>query len=275
MVAGAAHEIVEPGAFAAENNDEIAGEVELVVCGRAPFIETDDPEIAALELFKGANEIHDTGDAKVLGRAGTGFDGGGAKRGGAALGEEDAVDARAIGDAKKSAEILRVFNSVKREKEPSGGFAGGIGDEQVFEGEEFLRADERDNTLMCGSFGGEGELLARPLKDADARVAALGDEAANSRIGTFVVALAGDENVIESAAAGLKSFRDRMQAVKNFHGISLERETQWAPHGDASPKSMRIQSQKKRLHKGVCGCLLPVDGWGGDGAAMLGVHLEC
>jgi hypothetical protein len=33
------------------------------------------------------------------------------------------------------------------------------------------------------------------------------------------VAFASDEDVIEAAAAGLDSFRDRMQAVENFHGI--------------------------------------------------------
>jgi hypothetical protein len=35
------------------------------------------------------------------------------------------------------------------------------------------------------------------------------------------VALTGDENVIEAAATGLERFRDRMQAVENFHGDSL------------------------------------------------------
>ncbi len=96
---------------------------------------------------------------------------------------------------------------------------GGIGREEIFEGEELLRADERDDALVGGSFGGERELLARLLKDADAGLAALGDEAVEA----VVVALAGDEDVVEAAAAGLESFLDRMQAVENFHGISLER----------------------------------------------------
>ncbi len=74
-----------------------------------------------LELFKGADEVDDAGDAKVLGCSGAGFDGDGAERGGAALGEDDAVDAGAIGDAKKSAEILRVFDAIEREDEASGG----------------------------------------------------------------------------------------------------------------------------------------------------------
>jgi phosphopantetheine adenylyltransferase len=66
---------------------------------------------------------------------------------------------------------------------------------------------------MGVGFSGESELLARPLKDADACVAALGDEAGEA----VVVALAGDEDLIEAAATGLESFRDRMQAVENFH----------------------------------------------------------
>ena len=156
--------------------------------------------------------------------------GDGAQGSGAALGEQDAVDAGAIGNAKKSAEVLRVFNAVEREHEASGRLAGGIGIEEIFEGEKFLRANERDDALVCGSLGGEGELLARFLKDADACVAAQGDEA----IETVVLALASDKNVIEAAAAGLESFRDRMQAVENFHEISLVRETQRAPN-DAAP----------------------------------------
>ena len=68
---------------------------------------------------------------------------------------------------------------------------------------------------MRGSFGGEGELLARLLDDADASLAALGDEAGQSR----VLALACDEDVIEMALAGLEGFLDRVQAVENFHEV--------------------------------------------------------
>lgn len=88
-----------------------------------------------------------------------------------------------------------------------------MGREEILDGEELLRANERDDALMGGGLRGEGELLARLLKDADARVAALGDEV----IETFVVAFASHENLIEAAAAGLKSLGDRMQAVENFH----------------------------------------------------------
>jgi len=265
MIAGAANQIVEPCALAAEHDDEIAREVELVVrsrtcgwaarsrtCGwaarsgtgglaalgnarilnsrinsgiQAPRVQADDPEVVFLQLLKGADEIDDTRDAKVLGGSGASFDGGRAQRSGAALGEEDAIDARAIGDAKKSAEVLRIFNAVDSKDEAGGGFGRrgfigrGIRREKVLDGEEFLRANKRNDTLMARCIGGEGELLARLLADSNACIAALGDHS----VKPVVVALAGDEHVVKAAAPGLESFRHRMQAVENFHGISLER----------------------------------------------------
>ena len=202
----------------------------MVVCGRATLVEPDDPKVAAFELFEGADEVDDACDAEMLGGSGTGFDGGRAEWSGTALGEENAIDTGAIGNAKKSPEVLRVFNAVESEQQASGGFAGRIGREEVFESEKFLRANERDDALVRGGLCGEGEMLARFLKDANTGIAALGDE----EIEAVVFALASYENVIEAAAAGLESFRNRMQAVENFHGISLECETQWAPN-DAAP----------------------------------------
>ena len=69
----------------------------------------------------------------------------------------NAVDAGAIGNAEERAKVLRVFNAVEGEDEASGGFAcGRAGREEVFEGEKFLRADERDYALMRGGFGERG-----------------------------------------------------------------------------------------------------------------------
>ena len=144
VVAGAADEIVEACAFAAEDEDAVAGEVELVVVGGAAFVEADDPEILALELFEGADEVDDAGDAEVLGCAGAGLYGHGAEGRGAALGEDDAVDAGAVGYAEESAEILRVFDAVEGEEEAGCVGLQWIGGEEVFDGEEFLGADEGD-----------------------------------------------------------------------------------------------------------------------------------
>jgi hypothetical protein len=135
MIAGSANEIVEPCALAAENDDEIAGEIELVIRGGATFVESDNPKVAALELFESANEVDDTSDAEMLDGSGAGFDGCRAEWSRAALCEEDSVDAGAVGDAKKSTEILRVFNAVEREEKASGGIlCGWVWLEEILEG---------------------------------------------------------------------------------------------------------------------------------------------
>ena len=128
VVAGAADEVVEARTLAAEDEDAVAGEVELVVVGGAALVETDDPDVLALEFFEGADEIDDTGDAEVFGCAGAGFDGYRAEGGGAALGEDDAVDSGAVGYAQKGAEVLRVFNAVEGEEK-----AGGAGKRWIVE----------------------------------------------------------------------------------------------------------------------------------------------
>ncbi len=200
-------------ALAAQNQYEIAGEIESIVVGGAAFVETDNPEIVTLEHFKCTDQIDDARDAEVFGCAGAGFDGCRAEGRGATLSEENAIDTCAIGDAKKGAKVLRIFNAVEGEEEARGRGAGKIGCEEIFEREKFLRVDERDDSLMGGRFGGEGKMLARFLADADAGLAALGNEAVEA----CVVALASDQDVIEAPTAGLESFLDRMQAVENFH----------------------------------------------------------
>jgi hypothetical protein len=222
VIAGAANEIVKSRALAAENHYEIAGEIEVDIRNGAALVETDNPEVATLDIFEGADEIDDARDAEMLGSAGTGLYCGRAEGGGAALGEENTVDAGAIGDTQKRAEVLRVLDPVKRKEEPWRYGAGGIGCEEIFESERFVRANEGHDTLMSLSFGGKRELVARFVTNPDAQVAALGEEARDARVGAVAGALAGDEDVIETAASGLESFRNRVQTVENFHGIQCK-----------------------------------------------------
>ena len=116
MVAGSADKVVEAGTFPAQNEDAVAGEVELVVVGRAAFVETDDPDVLLLQLFKRADKVDDACDAKMFGSSGAGFDRDGAQRGRAALGKDNAIYPGAIGDAQQCAEILRIFDAIEREK---------------------------------------------------------------------------------------------------------------------------------------------------------------
>jgi hypothetical protein len=213
MVAGATDEIVQASALTAKDDDKIAGEVEQVVVGLATLVEAHDPEVVLLEVFEGADEIDDAGDAEMLCRAGSGFDGYGAERSRAALGEDDAIDTCAIGYAEQSAEVLRIFNAIEGKNQAGG--ACGQRTIQVFNGKKFLRTDECDHSLVGGSFRGVGELIARLLLYANADLAALGDQAGQ----TGIVTLTRYQDVIKAPLAGLERFLDWVQAVENFHEI--------------------------------------------------------
>ena len=219
MVAGAADQIVKARAFTSQDEDAVAGEVELVVVGVAAFIETDDPKIVTLKLLERADEVDYAGDAEVLRCAGAGFYRDRAEWGGPSLGEDDAVDARAIGYAEKCAEILRVFDTVEGEEEASdAGFCCRAGLEEVFDGERLLRMDKGDYTLVGGGLGNEGKLLAGFLTDTDARLTA----PSHQLFEAGVVALLSYEDMVEAAASSLEGFLHRMQTVQNFHDGSVE-----------------------------------------------------
>jgi len=158
----------------------------------------------------------------VLGCAGAGLYGHGAQGRGAALGEDDAVDAGSVGYAEKSAEILRVFDAVQGEDEAVCLHCRWIGGEEVFDGEEFLGADEGDYALVSRGLGELGKLLAGFLPDADAGLAGGGNEALEAETFALFEALAGDEDLVEAAAAGLQGFFNRVHAVEDFHVVSVE-----------------------------------------------------
>jgi hypothetical protein len=156
MIAGAANEIVQACALAAKDENAVAGEVELVVIGGAALVETDDPEILALELFQGADKIDDAGDAQMFGGSGAGLHGDGAEGRSTALGKNNAVDACSVGYAEKRAQILWVFHAVQSEQEPGcAGGGGGVGRKQVLNRERLLPMNVCDNSLMRNILGGE------------------------------------------------------------------------------------------------------------------------
>lgn len=83
------------------------------------------------------------------------------------------------------------------------------GGEQIFNRECFLRADESYDSLMSGGTGKVREVFAGFLTYANAGLFAVGDKAREA----VVVALGGDDYMIEAAPAGLESFSHRMYAV--------------------------------------------------------------
>ena len=71
---------------------------------------------------------------------------------------------------------------------------------------------------MAGSAGDGGQLLAGLLGDPDSAAAAGGDDGFKARVMPF----AGNEHLVKAAPSGAQSFFNRMQAVENFHEVSVE-----------------------------------------------------
>jgi hypothetical protein len=211
VIAGALDEVVETGAFAAEDEAGVLLEVEVDVVGGAAFVEADDPDVVFFEGFEGTGDVDDLGDADVLGGTGGGFGDDGGERGGAALGEEDAVDAGAVGGAKEGAEVVGVFDAIEGEEEAVAAGAGG-GVEEIFEGEEFALAEEGDDALVGVGFAVACELVARFGGDADGFGAGELENGLHARV-LAGFAFAGDAEVVNLAGACAKSFFDGVQAV--------------------------------------------------------------
>jgi hypothetical protein len=152
VVAGFADQVVEAGAFAAEDEDAVAGEVELVVVGCAALVESDDPEVLAFEVFEGADEVDDAGDAEMLGGAGAGLDGDraeGAERRSVRTTPSTPAPSATRSSAPRFCGSSTPSRARSRRREPVA-FGGRVGREQVFDGQELLRADEGDDALMGG-----------------------------------------------------------------------------------------------------------------------------
>ena len=115
-------------------------------------------------------------------------------------------------------------------------------------------AHEGDHALMGSGSGQLGELLARFLANADSGLAALGDEMSEA----FVVALAGNQYVVKTAAAGLECLLDGMQAVENFHMDSVDggrllggpQAAYWSAMSDTTRKTFRavLEATGTSLH---------------------------
>jgi hypothetical protein len=218
VVAGAADEVVETGAFTAQDEDAVAGEIELVVVGCAALVESDDPDVLALKFFERANQVDDPRDAEMFSRACAGLGCGRADWSRAPFGEDNAIDSRTVGYSQEGSKILRVFNTIKREEKTGRAGMSGGGLEQILKGQRFLRTNQRDHALMRGGSGKLSELFARFLANTHASLTAFGHEAREP----VILALESDNNVIKAATASLERLLHRMKAVENFHALSLD-----------------------------------------------------
>ena len=216
VVAGAFDEVMEARAFAAEDQADVLLEVEVGVVGGAAFVEAYDPDVLLLEGFEGAGDVDDLGDADVLAGSGGGLGRDCREGSRSAFGEDDTVDAGAVGGAEESAEVVGVFYAVEGEEE----FIAGGGLEKVFEGQEFALAEEGYDALVGVGAAVAGELVAGLGGDADAFGAGEFENRVHARVAAGF-ALAGYADVVERAGAGAEGLLDRVQAVQNIHCFSV------------------------------------------------------
>ena len=214
VIAGSAHQIMKSRAFPAEYENTIAGEIEVVVIGLAALIQSNDPQIALLEIFQRAHQIDHPRDAQMLRRAGAGLHRRRAERGRSPLGENHAIDAGSVGDTQQCAEILRVFNAVHRENEARlRGFRDRIRLKEILYGKKLLRANHGYHALVSVRSSREGQLLTRLAAYANSGLPALGREV----LQPLVLPLAGDQHLVNAALASAQRLLDRVQAIKYFH----------------------------------------------------------
>ena len=216
MIAGAADQIVQPGTLAPQNKHGIGPEIVVVVIRGGALVQTDAPEVALLQHFKGANQIDHARQAEMLGSSRRGLDSDGAERGRPALGQQDSVDACSFGGAQQRAQVLRVFDAV--ESQHQAGF-GAL--EEVFHAEKLALPDHCDHSLVGGGARDLGEGVAGLGADRNARRSAEGHNLGQAAGIALGEAFAGHANVVKLPGSGTQRLLDRVEAVDGFHPIKF------------------------------------------------------
>ena len=221
MVAGAPDQVVQAVAFAAHHQHAVAGEVKVVIVRGAAFIETNDPEIVALEFFQSADKIDNAGDSEMLLSAGGSLGGNGAQRSGSTLRHDDGIRTGPVGRAKQGSQILWILDAIERKHEPR----RASGRDDILNGEKLLSANDGHDTLMSGRARNIIEGFAWFGADTNLEGAAEIDDG----LQPFVAALTRHKDVFEAAASGFQSLFNGMDTVENLHrfqckGLLIRRE---------------------------------------------------
>ena len=215
MVAGLLHQVVQPCAFASEDEDAIGPEVEVGVVRRSALVEAEYPDMLPLHLLQGPHEVRDASDAHVFGGSCGRLGYRRSDRCRTSLRQNHSVYACSIGSAQQSTQIMGIFDAIESKEESV--LSGLFGREQVFDPEKLALSNDRQHSLMRIGAGEPGELVAWLKRYADACGAAEFDQSFEA----VIAALAGDADVVELPRAGTDGLFDRVEPVKNFHPPSL------------------------------------------------------
>ncbi len=213
-IAAPAHQVVQALAFGAENDGAVHLVINLVVALRAALVQADGPHVALFQFVQRARDVGNARDRQMLRRARRSLNGGAGQSGSTALGNDDAVCARAVGSANQRAQIVRVFDAIEHDQEAVLAVA------LLQQGVHIcvlLAAGDGDDALVRVGVGGAVELLARQ----EAYLHSAGAAMVNQALHPFVMPLARDADVFEAARARLQRLADRMNAVDDDHVSSV------------------------------------------------------
>jgi hypothetical protein len=127
--------------------------------------------VLLFQKLERSNQIRNSRNSNVFRRSCRGFGYGRGYGGGSALGQNDAVDAGAIGGPEERSEVVGVFDTIEGEEEAIlSGFAGCwlVRSEEVFDSEEFSFSNNGQYALVGISAGEPGELVPGLERYADA-----------------------------------------------------------------------------------------------------------
>ena len=179
---------METFAFATEDEDSGCTEGDLVVILLAAFVEAIEPVALFLELVHLLADVADFDDGQVLDGAGGGFDDGFGDACGAAVGDEESIDAGGVSGANDGSEVVRIFDTVEEDE--------ALGAGEIVEGGVFLGCSESDDALMDGAFGSAFEGFTGLEADGDVGLAGEVDDFLEFGTGGAF----GDEDAVELTA---------------------------------------------------------------------------
>src|ERR1039458_4615260 len=208
-VALASHQVVQPLAFGAHDEGAIHVVIELVVSLFAALVETDDPDVLRLQLTDAAGDVDPASHGKVLAGASRCLDHGTGDAGGAALGNDHAIDAGAVGGADERAKVVRVLDAIEHQQKAV--LAVFVLQQLVDAGVFLARGDGHDTLVGIGA-GFAVDVFAGDKADGDA----LGTAVVQDALQTVIGAISRDGHVVKAASAALQCFADGMDAVDHF-----------------------------------------------------------
>ena len=201
-----------PRSFAAQHQNTVAGQVKLVIVRCTPFIEADNPEILPLQFLESPYQVDHSGDAKVLGGSRAGL-----------------YRHRAQGAERRSVRMTPSTPAPSATRSRAPRFCGsstpsrassnrpavdpGAGSNRSSMARNSCARTMATDPLVGSCSRHVRQLISRFLPDPNTGLPAFGDQPRHA----FIVAFAGDDDMVESSPARAQRLFHRVNAVQDFH----------------------------------------------------------